>query len=192
MQDNLAKKKIGKILRAARDRAELGVRELARQANVSPAMISRVESGDCRLGLEVLGKLSYVLPFTDDDHNQLASLGFQVSSEMRSASIVFANPPYAKLGIVESSCRAWLRLLGPHVGVNEKDFVQVRIPENECKQYDLLIQVTDQSWVGIEFKKNEVWVARSKTDAPNDLPTTTRRSFRENGGVILKLVEEKG
>ena len=51
----------GKRLRQERERQGLGVRELARQAGVSPAMVSRIESAGAVPTIVIARKLARVL-----------------------------------------------------------------------------------------------------------------------------------
>jgi hypothetical protein len=52
-------------LRAARVARGLGLREVARLAEIDPAHLSRVERGEARLSVDALGRLARVLELRD-------------------------------------------------------------------------------------------------------------------------------
>nr|WP_238427018.1 helix-turn-helix transcriptional regulator [Streptomyces adustus] len=62
---------MGTALRAARERAGLGVRETARRAWVSGGYLSNIEAGDRCPSLWVAERLADVLHLDDDERQQL-------------------------------------------------------------------------------------------------------------------------
>jgi transcriptional regulator with XRE-family HTH domain len=61
MQTNEAVDQIVPPLRAVREAHGLGLREVARQARIDPAHLSRVERGERTLSLPALRRLAHVL-----------------------------------------------------------------------------------------------------------------------------------
>lgn len=62
---------LGPMLRAARERADLGVRETARQAGLSSGYMAHLEAGGRSPSRTVAERLAAVLELTDDERAQL-------------------------------------------------------------------------------------------------------------------------
>jgi len=62
---------LGPMLRAARQRAGLGVREAARQARLSPGYMAHLEAGSRCPSRTVAERLAAVLELDDDEQAQL-------------------------------------------------------------------------------------------------------------------------
>lgn len=185
MQEETAKKKIGQILRAARQRAGLGVRQLARMSGLSHAAVSRIESGDMNLGPVVLGKLSSVLAFSNDEHREFVAASQVVSARMRGASQVLASGSTDW----DQICLCMIKGYGHHFGVIERDFFQGFGHKSGIwtKGYDLLIRLRDQTWLGFAFDVDEVRIAKTTVDDPSALPKQSGLDFVTEGGIVLTV-----
>jgi transcriptional regulator with XRE-family HTH domain len=189
MQDEIAKKKIGQILRAARERAGLGVRELARKADLSHAAVSRLESGDMNLGPVVLGKVSSILSFTAKEHTDLLEAAQIVSARMRGASQVMASGSTDW----DALCLCMIKACGHQFGVSEVDFFQGFGVKSGIwtKGYDLLIRLRDQTWLGFAIKTDEIRIARTEVYDHKALPKPDGKAFESAGGIILSLTQRR-
>jgi transcriptional regulator with XRE-family HTH domain len=61
------------MLRTARERAGLGVREAARQAGLSPGYVAHLEAGDRCPSRTVAARLAAVLELDDEERAQLCA-----------------------------------------------------------------------------------------------------------------------
>jgi len=186
MQD--PKLKISEILKNARERAGLGVRELGRAANVSPSDISKLEKGIVKLGPVTLQKLSSVLPLTPEERGHLAEWAGLTSSRMQTApQISSAATDW------DQFCLAMLRLTRHQSGVSEESFFQGFGVKSGIwtKGYDLLIRLRDQTWLGFAIKTDEIRIARTEVDDHKALPKPDGKAFESAGGIILSLTQRR-
>lgn len=186
MQD--PKLKISEILKSARERARLGIRELGRATNVSPSDISKLEKGIVKLGPVTLQKLTSVLPLTPEERGLLAEWSGLTSSRMQTApQILSAATDW------DQFCLAMIRLTRHQTGVSEENFFQGFGVKSGIwtKGYDLLIRLRDQTWLGFAIKPEEIRVARTGVDDHKALPKTEGKAFESAGGIILLLTQRR-
>ena len=184
MKNQEPKSKISEILKNARERAGLGIRELARATKVSPSDISKLEKGIVKLGPVTFQKLSSVLPLTPEERGNLAEWAELTSSRMKTApQISSAATDW------DQACLAMIRFTRHQTGVSEDLFFQGFGVKSGIwtKGYDLLIRLRDQTWLGFAITPGEVRVARTTGDDHKALPKPEGKAFESAGGIILLL-----
>lgn len=62
---------LGPMLRLARERAGIGLRNLARQAGINPGYVTHLEAGRRCPSVAVAQRLAELLPLADDERTQL-------------------------------------------------------------------------------------------------------------------------
>lgn len=176
---------IGKILQQARTDAGLSVRGLAGLAGISTSAVYNLEHSKGALGPVTLQKLSSALSLSPEQRAQLAELAGLTSTRMKTApQISSAATDW------DQFCLAMLRFTCCETGVNEDLFFQGFGVNSGIwvKNYDLLIRLRDQTWLGFVINPGEIRFARTADDDPKSLPKPDCVDFKKAGGNIVLLI----
>lgn len=176
---------IGEIVKSARQRLGVGIRELARRSGVAVSAVSDVEAGKGRLGPVTLRKLSEALPLTEDEHQRLFEAAKLVSSRMKTP-----GGSASAVGEFDALGQTLLRSFGHVFSLRARDLLQAFGPKsgNCVEGYAVVMRLKDNRWIGYGFNRDEVFMAMSEVDDPLSLPDPARKDFGEQGGVRLRMV----